>query len=80
MILSMQMFRRKDLYDCSSNFSIIVEKFYNKSMRRERVYLVATGSSLSRDCTFWEHKFRKVTLHCKIMKRNSGKDSLRDKF
>ena len=54
MIISMQIFRRKDLYDSNSNFSIIVGKFYNKSMRRERVYLGATGTLLFRDCTLYD--------------------------
>ena len=74
MILRMQILRRKNLYE------MIVGKCYNKYMRRERVYLGATGSSLFHDCTFWEYKSRKATLRCKIMKGNSGKVSLRDKF
>ena len=55
MIISMQIFRHKDLYDCTSNLSTIVGKFCNKSMRRERVYLGATGFSLFYDCTIWEY-------------------------
>ena len=80
MIPSMQIFKCKDFCNCTSNFSMIVEKFYNKSVWRERICLGATGSSLFHDCTFCKYKFRKVTLHCGIMKINSGKDSFRDKL
>ena len=48
----MQIFRRKDLYDWTSNISMIAEKIYNKSMSRDRVYLGATGFSHFHDCTF----------------------------